>query len=148
MPQIGSGDCKSNAVVKLKLPIFVRRTPGNGHVCQSSRSSESFHTRYDRCRFDLRFSRFSLTFISRTLDDTSRFTKLKAAELGKRPETLSESLSGSHSRSIPCSHTYRCASSLKSGRHICNATPSSRTFYAFTVSQVLEAESAPGLSDY
>ena len=101
---------RSNAVVKLKLPIVVRRTPGNGDVCQSSEAPDH-PSPFARAMIVAEFSRFSLTSISRPLDGASKSTKVKAAELGKRPETLPESLSGSHCRSLPCSHTYRCASS-------------------------------------
>ena len=94
---------RSNAVVKLKLPIVVRRTPGNGDVCQSSEAPDH-PSPFARAMIVTEFSRFSLTSISRTLDGAPKFTKVKSVGLGKRPETLP-------CRSLPCLHTYRCASS-------------------------------------
>ena len=64
------------------------------------------------------------------------------------PEILSELLSGSVILSLVCTLLSLCVIPQRSGRRICNTTPSSRTFYAFTVLQVLEVELAPGLSDY
>ena len=56
----------------------------------------------------------------------SKFTKLKVVELSKKPETLSESLLGSRSRSVLFAHISLYVIPWRSGRHIFNATPLSQ----------------------